>query len=105
MEIDRERFREELTKFVKPHLKGTRYKSLVDKVVSGRVLSAVRCKCLDCTAFQETIIRNCAIESCPLWPYRMGRNPFRKRMKKSTADHLLSQEEQQENKDDEDPTP
>lgn len=37
---------------------------------------AIRAKCLDCCAGQKGEIRQCTTPSCPLWPFRMGRNPF-----------------------------
>lgn len=43
------------------------------------VLKAVRAKCLDCCAQSQSEVRECGIESCPLHPYRMGSNPFRKK--------------------------
>ena len=38
-------------------------------------LSAIRAKCLDCCAGQVAEIRRCGLESCPLFPYRMGKRP------------------------------
>lgn len=40
-------------------------------------LRAIRAACLDCCAGQRTEVRECHLEDCPLWPYRMGRNPQR----------------------------
>jgi hypothetical protein len=34
---------------------------------------AIRWKCIDCMAGQQAEIKSCAIKTCPLWPYRMGR--------------------------------
>lgn len=36
---------------------------------------AIRAKCLDC-AENEAEVRKCTATACPLWPFRMGRNPF-----------------------------
>ena len=33
---------------------------------------AIRMKCLDCSAGQQTEVRKCAITDCCLYPYRMG---------------------------------
>lgn len=41
-------------------------------------MHAIRRKCLDCACGQPGEIRNCEIMSCALWPYRLGRNPFRR---------------------------
>ena len=42
------------------------------------ILKVIRRKCLDCSAGQTTEVRNCPVTACPLWPYRMGQNPFAK---------------------------
>ncbi len=36
----------------------------------------IREKCLDCCGFQQSEVRKCVCTTCPLWPYRMGKNPF-----------------------------
>lgn len=41
-------------------------------------LKAIRAKCLDCCCNVQQEVRLCEIESCPLWPYRMGHNPNRR---------------------------
>jgi hypothetical protein len=41
------------------------------------VLKAIRAKCLDCCCYQEGEVRKCAAIECPLWPFRMGSNPWR----------------------------
>lgn len=43
------------------------------------VLKAVRAKCLDCTCYQPSLVRECEMTDCALHPYRMGTNPFRKK--------------------------
>jgi hypothetical protein len=42
---------------------------------------AIRAKCVDCCAGDMSEVRKCVTVSCPLWPFRMGRNPFHKRAK------------------------
>src|SRR5262245_27475621 len=42
------------------------------------LLKVIRAKCLNCCCDQPAEVRRCAITGCPLWPYRMGRNPFAK---------------------------
>ena len=39
----------------------------------------MREKCLDCCVGQASEVNMCPITTCPLWPYRMGKNPFHKR--------------------------
>lgn len=40
---------------------------------------AIRAKCLDCCCGQMQEVRLCPCSDCPLYPFRMGRNPNRKR--------------------------
>ena len=40
-------------------------------------VKAIRAKCLDCSGFQPSQVRNCDITECPLFPYRLGKNPNR----------------------------
>jgi hypothetical protein len=40
-------------------------------------LKVIRAKCLDCCCGSAHEVRYCLITACPLWPYRMGRNPMR----------------------------
>jgi hypothetical protein len=34
---------------------------------------AIRFHCLDCSGGSEPDVRECEIDLCPLWPFRMGR--------------------------------
>lgn len=43
------------------------------------LLKVIRKKCLDCCGNQFSEVRLCHITDCPLWPYRMGKNPFHRR--------------------------
>ncbi len=42
-------------------------------------LKAIRAKCLDCSAGSAHEVKHCVIPECPLYPFRFGKNPFRKR--------------------------
>lgn len=42
-------------------------------------LKAIRAKCLDCCCDQTTEVKLCSASTCPLHPFRFGKNPFRKR--------------------------
>ena len=42
-------------------------------------LKAIRAKCLDCCCDQATEVKLCPASTCPLYPFRFGKNPFRKR--------------------------
>ena len=39
-------------------------------------LRAIRANCIDCCGGQLSEVRKCTAVTCPLWPMRMGRNPF-----------------------------
>lgn len=40
-------------------------------------VKAIRAKCLDCSTYTISEIRNCVIKNCSLYPFRLGKNPFR----------------------------
>ena len=40
-------------------------------------IKAIRAKCLDCCAGQFSEVKLCPVTSCPLYPYRLGKNPNR----------------------------
>ena len=40
-------------------------------------LKSIRKMCLDCSGGKPSGVRACPTTDCPLWPYRMGRNPKR----------------------------
>ncbi|GLS43735.1 hypothetical protein [Methylobacterium brachythecii] len=40
------------------------------------VAKAIRAKCIDCSGGKVSEVRRCVATTCPLWPLRMGTNPF-----------------------------
>jgi hypothetical protein len=44
-------------------------------VEQAAILHAVRQKCLDCSCFQPSEVRDCRLTDCSLWPFRLGRDP------------------------------
>jgi hypothetical protein len=70
-------------------------------------LKAIRQKCRDCSGGSASEARQCNVIDCDLWPYRFGKNPFRKkremteeqrkaaveRLAKARADRANSDEE------------
>ncbi len=36
-------------------------------------IQAIRKKCLDCQENHYSLVRNCEIKDCPLYPYRLGK--------------------------------
>jgi hypothetical protein len=39
-------------------------------------IRAIRANCLDCSGGVASEVRKCVAVTCPLWPLRMGSNPF-----------------------------
>ena len=42
-------------------------------------LRAIKLKCLDCSTYNTNEIKECPVKECPLFPFRNGNNPFRKK--------------------------
>lgn len=56
-------------------------------------MRAIKAKCLDCACGQREEVKLCPVKDCPLYPYRMGKNPNRKRtltdeQKRAAAERL-----------------
>lgn len=43
------------------------------------LLKAVRANCVDCCGGSEVEVLRCGHVKCPMWPFRMGTNPFNRR--------------------------
>ena len=41
-------------------------------------IKAIRAKCLDCCCGSANEVRLCTIPDCALYPYRFGKNPFKR---------------------------
>ncbi len=48
-------------------------------------LKAIRRFCLQCMGFQTAEVRACTEATCPLWPYRLGRDPGAERARRLQA--------------------
>ena len=48
-------------------------------------LKAIRAHCVECSGDSPAEARMCVTATCPLWPYRLGKNPFRAPRKMSEA--------------------
>ena len=46
-------------------------------------LRAIRRHCLSCCGFNRAEVRRCVATRCPLWPLRMGGNPFHRKGQKN----------------------
>lgn len=42
-------------------------------------IKAIRAKCLDCCCDQREEVKLCPAKDCPLWQFRLGKNPNRSR--------------------------
>lgn len=51
-------------------------------------VKAIKKHCLDCSGGFKKEVRECIIQDCPLYPFRLGKNPNRKGIKNcvSTAE-------------------
>jgi hypothetical protein len=49
-------------------------------------LKAIREKCLDCCCGNAAEVRKCVAVDCPLWSFRIGTNPFRKKRELAPAE-------------------
>ena len=45
-------------------------------------VQAIRQKCLDCSGGSSHEVKHCVVTRCTLYPFRLGRNPNRKGVKK-----------------------
>ena len=50
-------------------------------------LKAIRYFCLECLGESPEEVKNCTCPDCPLYPFRFGKNPYRKK-KTITKEHL-----------------
>jgi hypothetical protein len=44
------------------------------------LLKTIRARCLDCTCDQIKEVQLCPSEDCPLWKYRMGKDPDKRQL-------------------------
>ena len=42
-------------------------------------VKAIREKCLDCCLGSTLEVKECTVETCPIYPFRLGKNPFRQK--------------------------
>jgi hypothetical protein len=52
-------------------------------------MRSIRQKCIECCGGRLKEVRECPATSCPLHPYRMGRNPNRKGIGNKNAERNL----------------
>ena len=54
----------------------------MEKVETNPV-KIIRLKCIDCCCGSVSEVRLCTAKNCPLWPWRMGKNPYRKKVERT----------------------
>lgn len=42
-------------------------------------VKAIRAKCLECSNSSTNEVKECPVVNCPLYPFRLGKNPYRQR--------------------------
>lgn len=53
------------------------------------LLKTIRQKCMDCTYDQLKEVQMCPAEDCPLWKYRLGKDPDKKTRTMSEAQRAV----------------
>lgn len=48
-------------------------------------VKAIKIKCLDCSGGSKKEVRECIIQDCSLYPFRLGKNPNRKLKRNSVS--------------------
>ena len=51
----------------------------MSKAVQTNPVKVIRQYCLDCSNGSPHEVRKCHINDCPLYPFRFGKNPYRKK--------------------------
>lgn len=66
-------------------------------------IKAIRKKCIECSCGQTSEVKVCPMENCPLYPFRMGKNPYNTRtlsdeQKEKAAERLKKARAEKQNK-------
>lgn len=43
------------------------------------IMNAIKNKCMDCCCDQRTEVKECGAVKCPLHPFRLGKDPYKKK--------------------------
>lgn len=54
-------------------------------------VKAIKRHCLDCSGGSKKEVRECIIQDCPLYPFRLGKNPNRKLKKNGVSTNEINQ--------------
>ena len=55
-------------------------------------VKAIRAKCLECSNFSTEEVKNCPVDDCDLFAFRLGKNPYRKKIRYSDEQRALMTE-------------
>lgn len=55
-------------------------------------VKAIREKCLDCVCGSQDEVAKCPVESCALYPFRFGKNPFRAKRRMTDEQRIAATE-------------
>jgi len=64
-----------------------------EKITIKSPLRAIRGQCLDCCGGSSEMVKTCTDPRCPLYPFRLGKNPYR------TPKQPMSEEKRQKLKE------
>lgn len=56
-------------------------------------MTAIRARCIQCANGQVSEVKLCATQTCALWPFRMGDNPFNKKTRERMEREAAGEEE------------
>ena len=57
---------------------------------------AIKAKCMDCSCYNSAEVKECPVKTCPLYAFRNGNNPYRKKrimtdeQRQSAAERLMN---------------
>ena len=57
-----------------------------EKKIETNPVRVIFAKCKDCCCGSVKEVRLCPAEDCPLWPWRLGKNPYRKKATREYSD-------------------
>lgn len=52
-------------------------------------VKAIRAYCLECSCGATSEVKECPVNKCPLYPFRMGKNPYRQRREMSDEERQV----------------
>jgi len=57
----------------------------------GKVLSAVKRQCVECMGNHPRYVEGCTSTTCPLFPYRLGKDPDKKNIDENERERRRTQ--------------